>query len=85
MLLCCLTKPTRKPESSQNRMFAARSHTFAALSLTLSAALASQANAKNISNYLRALPAAANAGAVAVRLNYSARPTFWGQHPASLL
>ena len=66
-------------------MFAARSLTFAALSLKLSATLTSQANAKNISNYLRALPAAANAGVVAVRLNYFARPTFWEQHPASLM
>ena len=39
-----------------------------------------QANAKNISNYLRALPAAANARGVA---SYSTRPTFWGQHPVS--
>ena len=42
------------PES----LFVALSHTFAALLLTRSAALTSQANARNISNYLRALPAA---------------------------
>ena len=48
----------KKARIGQESLFVALSHTFAALSLTSSAALASQANARNISNYLRALPAA---------------------------
>ena len=44
-------------------MFAARSLTFAAHSLTLSATLTSQANAKNISNYPLACPLLNYAGA----------------------
>ena len=48
----------KKARIGPESLFVALSHTFAALSLTRSAALASQANARNISNYLRALPAA---------------------------
>ena len=48
----------KKAKMSQNHMFAERSLTFAAHSLTLSATLTSQANARNISNYPLALPAA---------------------------
>ena len=48
----------KKVRIGPKSLFLALSHMFAALSLTRSEALASQANVRNISNYLRALPTA---------------------------
>ena len=58
---CSVASPSprrKKAKIGPESLSVALSHTFAALSLTRLAALTSQANARNISNYLRALPAA---------------------------